>query len=88
MGAHVTISASEFKAKCLDILSRLADHRLTGVTVTKHGAPVAEIVAPKADRAAVEGLFGCMAGSVRFLDEVDLTEPVIDMSEWSPDVQV
>ncbi len=45
---HVeTISASEFKAKCLAILDRV---KATGeaVLVTKRGRPVAEVVPPRA----------------------------------------
>lgn len=82
----MTISSSEFKAKCLDILARLASGQLQHVTVTRHGKPVAELTPPRADRAEVESLFGFMRGSVRIPDGLDLTQPVIDMDGWQPEL--
>lgn len=78
MGSERVISASDFKAGCLDILDRLADRRLTRVTVTKRGRPVAVLVPPGDDEAAADALFGCMAGSVVIPAGVDLTAPVFE----------
>ncbi len=78
MSAHLTISATEFKAKCLDIFTQLADRRLSGVTVTRRGKPVAEVERPKS---AVGSLYGSMAGSVYIAPGVDITAPVIDFDE-------
>ena len=36
---EITIAASEFKAKCLDILRRLGDRRLSRVTDYPRGSP-------------------------------------------------
>ena len=46
---ELVISASDFKAQCLDIMSRLAAHTLTRVTVTKRGKPVAVMGPPPKD---------------------------------------
>lgn len=73
-----TISASEFKAKCLDILDRLSDHRLDRVVVTKRGRPVAVLTPPEVEAKDVRQLYGFMRGTVLVPEEVDLTEPVLD----------
>jgi prevent-host-death family protein len=73
-----TINASEFKAKCLDILDRLAEHELERVVITKRGRIVAVLTPPDDDAAAIRNLHGFMRGSVTILPGVDLTEPVAD----------
>lgn len=72
------MSVTEFKAKCLDVFNRLADQRITGVTVTRRGTPVAEMVPPKPTEAQLKPLFGCMAGTVIVPPGVDLTEPFFE----------
>jgi prevent-host-death family protein len=71
-----TINASEFKAKCLDILDRLAEHELERVVITKRGRIVAVLTPPDDDAAAIRNLHGFMRGSVTIPPGVDLTEPV------------
>lgn len=83
MSTHLTISASEFKAKCLDIFTRLASRRLDQVTITKRGKPVAEMYPPAADDKPVKSLYGCMRGTVHLPPDLDLTQPIIDMADWS-----
>jgi prevent-host-death family protein len=73
-----TISASEFKAKCLDILDRLAGHELDRVVITKRGKPVAVLTPPEQQADAVRSLYGFMRGSVVIADDVDLTAPILD----------
>lgn len=73
-----TISASEFKAKCLDILNQLSARKLTRVTITKHGRPVAILTPPDEAKESVRQLYGFMKGSVVGLDDFDLTEPILD----------
>jgi antitoxin (DNA-binding transcriptional repressor) of toxin-antitoxin stability system len=73
-----TINASEFKAKCLDILDRLAGHELDRVVITKRGRIVAVLTPPEDDAAAIRRLHGFMRGSVTIPPGVDLTEPVTD----------
>ncbi|WP_158931841.1 type II toxin-antitoxin system Phd/YefM family antitoxin [Acidisphaera sp. S103] len=73
-----TISASEFKAKCLNILDRLASHELDRVVITKRGQAVAVLTPPDHQADAVRNIHGFMRGSVIIADDVDLTEPVLD----------
>jgi antitoxin (DNA-binding transcriptional repressor) of toxin-antitoxin stability system len=42
MGGSRIVSASEFKAKCLDILDRVGRRELERVVITKRGVAVAE----------------------------------------------
>ncbi|MEG3087984.1 type II toxin-antitoxin system Phd/YefM family antitoxin [Sphingomonas sp. PB4P5] len=84
MRATIEMSVSEFKAKCLDLFNQIADHRLAGVTVTRHGRPVAQIGPPPVQQQDIDSLFGFLAGSVTLPADIDLTQPVIDMAEWSP----
>jgi prevent-host-death family protein len=70
-----TISATEFKAKCLDILDRLSTSELDQVIITKRGKTVAVLTPPKTQAEAVKSLHGFMRGSVVIPDGVDLTAP-------------
>ena len=78
MGATATFSASEFKAKCLSILDRLAKHELERVLITKRGSTVAVLMPPEPAVEAARNIFGFMRGSMTIADDVDLTAPVID----------
>jgi len=73
-----TINATEFKAKCLDILERLGDRRLERVIITKRGRAVAILTPPEAEAQAVQDIHGFMRGGVHIPAELDLTEPVCD----------
>ena len=76
MPATQSTGASEFKAKCLNILDRLDKHELDRVVITKRGRTVGVLLPPQT--AAVQDLYGCMRGSVIIADDIDLTEPVLD----------
>lgn len=71
-----TVSASEFKAKCLDILDRIRSKELERVVVTKRGVPMAVLVPPPAVAGEVARLHGFLRGSVVVSPEIDLTAPV------------
>ena len=73
-----TISASEFKAKCLKILDRLGNRELDRVTVTKRGKTVAVLTPPEPQGEAVRDIYGFMRGTVVIPEGFDLTEPVLD----------
>src|ERR1039458_6269158 len=73
-----TLNATEFKAKCLDILDRLSRRELTRVAITKRGRIVAVLSPPDDDAESVRDLHGCMRGSVLIPDDADLTAPVLD----------
>jgi prevent-host-death family protein len=73
VAADRIVSASEFKAKCLDILDRIHRRELERVVVTKRGVPVAVLVPPRAGAGEVEQLHGFLRGSVAVPPEIDLT---------------
>ncbi len=76
--ASQTISATEFKAKCLEILDRVSNGAMERVTVTKRGKPVAVVVPPPSDVIDTSTLFGFMRGTVIISEDVDLAAPLID----------
>ena len=78
MSASKTISATEFKATCLDLLDRLNQGEWDRVEVTKRGRVVAILTAPPTQAEAVAGLHGFMRGSVVMPEGVDLTAPILD----------
>ncbi len=73
-----SFTATDFKAKCLDILDRLAAHKLTRVTITKRGKIVAVLTPPDDPTSAVHQLHGFLRGSVIAPADFDFTEPVLD----------
>ena len=76
-GSH--LSATDFKATCLEVLDRLAAHDLERVTVTKRGRPVA-VLSPSEPVKAVtfDEFFGSMRGTIIGLEGVDLTQPILE----------
>lgn len=81
--SELTLSVSEFKAKCLDIMKRLGEHRLRKVIVTRRGKPVAELTPPRPTAAGSLGsILGRMKGTVVVPPGLDLTKPAFD---WDPD---
>lgn len=74
MSIPKTITASDFKARCLELLDEVARTR-EPVIVTKRGKPVARLVPLENDHAIA------LEGSVRYGG--DIVEPVDD--EWDAD---
>lgn len=74
------ISATEFKATCLDILDRVGAGEWDRVEVTKRGRVVAVLVPPTPTATAVAGLHGLMRDSVVMPEGFDLTAPIADES--------
>jgi antitoxin (DNA-binding transcriptional repressor) of toxin-antitoxin stability system len=77
-GEVQTIGATEFKAKCLEILDRISERRVASVHVTKRGRVVAVLVPPPDEEGAVRELHGFLRGSVVIPEGLDLTAPVLD----------
>ena len=75
---HQTISATEFKAKCLDILDRVNSGKVDRVEITKRGTVVAVLTAPVGEAEAIRNLYGFMQGTVILPEDLDLTAPVLD----------
>ena len=69
----VEMPASEFKARCLAVFSKLERRQYARVVVTRHGKPVAEVTPPNS---TPPELWGALRGSVRVPKGVDLTAPV------------
>lgn len=61
-----TIKASEFKARCLQIMDEVAATGET-VVITKNGRPVAELVPAKR---TLETLFGALKGSIQITGDI------------------
>jgi len=55
---ELTINASSFKARCLEIMDQLAARKLTRVTITKRGKPVS-VMQPPPDTPAPRSIIGC-----------------------------
>jgi prevent-host-death family protein len=72
------IAASEFKAKCLELMDRLAARKLNRIVVTKRGRPVAVLTPPPTPEEVAEAFFGFMKGSVGAPEDFDFTAPVLD----------
>ena len=77
MNAPTTMSVTEFKKHCLSVLSEIADHKIDGLVITKHGKPIARIESVVED--TVPSLYGCMKGSVAIPDGLDLSEVDVDV---------
>jgi len=76
--ATLEIAASEFKAKCLELMDRLAARKLNRIVVTKRGRPVAVLTPPPTPEEIAEGLFGCLKGRMVAPADFDFTAPVLD----------
>src|SRR5271169_6380411 len=72
MAYETTITASEFKAKCLDLLDQLATRRLTRLSVTKRGRIVAVVTPPTKRVISSRYMGSCAVASWR---PTDLTSP-------------
>ena len=72
------IAATEFKAKCLQLMDQLAARKLARIVITKRGRPVAVVSPPPTREETAAGLFGCLKGTVRVPADFDLTAPVLD----------
>lgn len=77
--AEKTVSATEFKAKCLDLMDEMSVGRLRCVHITKRGKPFLSMAPSRASRPS-ERIFSVFEGSVSWSDSLDLTEPVVDLA--------
>lgn len=82
---HVTgavfITATEFKAKCLDLLDRVFAGEVKQVHITKRGKDVAMLVPPKQEAEGPwdpSSMWGCMKGSLIIDPSIDLTKPIYE----------
>lgn len=82
-----TVSATEFKATCLDLLDRVNAGEWDRVEVTKRGKVVAVVMPPPASVQQADDLHGFMRGSVVIPPDVDLTAPVWD-EPWDAELGI
>lgn len=75
--AEKTVSATEFKAKCLDLMDEMSAGRLRCVHITKRGRAFLSMAPQNAARPS-ERIFRVFRDTVHVPVEVDLTVPVID----------
>ena len=73
-----TVSATEFKAQCLEILDRVGSRKVDRVAITKRGKIVAVLTPPAAQPEMVKRIWGFMRGSVVIPPEVNLMDSVWD----------
>ena len=73
-----TLKATEFKAKCLDILDRVASREFDRVVITKRGVAVAVLTPPPSLATEIQQLPGFLRDSVVIPPGLDLTAPVLD----------
>ena len=78
MGETTSISATQFKATCLDLLDQLAAHKITRLEITKRGKVVAVITPPEPPKNPFDELYGMMKGCVIAPPDFDFTAPVFD----------
>jgi prevent-host-death family protein len=71
------IPATQFKAKCLDLMDRVAERRESYV-ITKRGRPVAQLV--PLPRSSHESLFGCLRSVASIRGEIE--NPVLQPEAW------
>lgn len=69
---ETTIPVTEFKAKCLSVIERVASGKSGRVVLTKRGKPVAAIVSIEK---GLPNPRGALEGTVFIPPGVDITEP-------------
>lgn len=67
------VPATEFKAKCLELMKEVHDRKRKLVVITKHGKPFAKLVPIEEKHVSI---LGFMKGRVMIAPGVDLTEPM------------
>ena len=77
MGTAI-LTATEFKATCLQLFDRLAARELERVEVTKRGKVVAVLTPPEAKADWLKSFQAAMGGTVTIPEGADLTEPAFD----------
>ena len=83
---HEPVSATEFKARCLQIMD-VVNETGAEVTITKHGHPVARLV-PVAAQVTRPPLLGSCKGSLIILDDDGLVPSTEDeWNDWEANVE-
>ena len=77
-----TVSATEFKAKCLNLLDQVGTRQIGSLSITKHGKVVAVLMPPPGTEDAVRQLHGLLHGTVMVPEGVDLTASMQEAEEF------
>lgn len=77
------IGATEFKARCLALLARVAEERVEYI-VTKHGRPVARIVPVEAARPLDGSVTVLVDSDEDWFSTADLVDLTSDLDERPP----
>ena len=72
-----SVPATEFKARCLELMDRVAERRESFV-ITKRGKPVARLV--PMDRKPKDSIFGWLRGQA--WERGDIVAPIASPGEW------
>jgi prevent-host-death family protein len=72
-----SVPATEFKAKCLELMDRVAERRETFV-ITKRGKPVAKLV--PVEREPKDSIFGWLRGRAEVVG--DIMGPAVPPEAW------
>ena len=75
---EITTGITEFKAKCLEHLRQLEAGKLTRVTVTRRGKPVAVIEPAASSNVPAQDVYGFMRKSMWLSPDYDPFEQVVD----------
>lgn len=85
----IEISVTEFKAKCLELIDKLARHEIDSIQLTKRGKPVAKVSPHEAPKprtfeealAEMKAWQESMKGTIYIDPDLDLTQPIIDLAD-------
>mgnify|MGYP000512919666 CR=1 FL=1 len=78
---EVVITATEFKAKCLELLDRVKSGTVRKVRITKRGEEVGLLTAPRVDVEEAwdpKSMYGSMKGQFIVDPNLDLTKPIYE----------
>lgn len=83
----LTVSASEFKAKCLEYFDKLSRQEIDSIVVTKRGKTVAVVRPPQLTYEEALSVHGSMRGRFVQLDpSADLVGPIAADQEFDPEI--
>lgn len=71
------MTATEFKAKCLEVFTRLERREWTRVVITKRGKEVAVVESPNAEDGQ-RGFYGWQKNTFILPDDLDIDGPIYD----------
>ena len=77
MARTKTVTVSEFKASCIDLLDELSSRRTDKVTITRRGTPIGVLTPPEEEK-PLRAIHGFMKGSVTIPEGFDLTKPILE----------